>query len=132
MIEAQQSGPSTIRAFSSDTRRRSRIRTNLRKEFDAGPGWHGEIRPWFQPQVSTDTGRVTGFEALARWEHPQKGVLGPHVFLPFAEQAELMERFGQAIRHHAFQAMKANGIRPGSSCHGSASTSHLKTCATPA
>ncbi len=105
LIEAQQNGPSTIRAFSSDTRRRSRIRTNLRKEFDAALNG-GEIRPWFQPQVSTDTGRVTGFEALARWEHPQKGVLGPHVFLPFAEQAELMERFGQAIRHHAFQAMR--------------------------
>ena len=43
----------------------------------------------FQPQISTDTGKVTGFEALARWEHPQKGVLGPHVFLPFAEQAEM-------------------------------------------
>lgn len=106
LVEAQQNGPSTIRAFSTETRRRSRIRTNLRKEFDAALS-SGEICPWFQPQVSTDTGRITGFEALARWEHPQKGVLGPHVFLPFAEQAELMERLGQTIRHHAFTAMQA-------------------------
>jgi diguanylate cyclase (GGDEF)-like protein len=103
--EAQRNGPSTIRAYSNETRRRSRIRANLRKEFDAALD-SGEIRPWFQPQVSTDTGRVTGFEALARWEHPQKGVLGPNIFLPFAEQAELMERFGQAMRHHAFTAMR--------------------------
>ncbi len=103
--EAQRNGPSTIRAFSSETQRRSRIRANLRKEFEAALD-NGEIRPWYQPQVSTDTGRVTGFEALARWEHPQKGVLSPQVFLPFAEQAELMEKLGQAMRHHAFAAMR--------------------------
>jgi len=104
--EAQRNGQSTIRAFSSETRRRSRIRANLRREFDAALD-SGEIRPWFQPQISTDTGRITGFEALARWEHPKKGVLGPQVFLPFAEQADLMERLGQAMRHHAFAAMRA-------------------------
>lgn len=104
LVEAQRNGPSTIRAYSRETRRRSMIRTNLRKEFETAID-HGEIRPWFQPQISTDTGRITGFEALARWEHPNKGVLGPHVFLPFAEQAELMERLGQAVRHHAFTAL---------------------------
>ncbi len=103
--EAQRNGPSTIRAYSSETRRRSRIRANLRKEFEAALD-NGEIRPWFQPQISTDTGQVTGFEALARWEHPQKGVMGPQVFLPFAEQSELMEKLGQTIRHHAFAAMR--------------------------
>ncbi|WP_170387721.1 putative bifunctional diguanylate cyclase/phosphodiesterase [Ruegeria atlantica] len=103
--EAQRNGPSTIRAYSNETRRRSRIRANLRKEFEAALD-NGEIRPWFQPQISTDTGRVTGFEALARWEHPQKGVLGPQVFLPFAEQSELMGKLGQAMRHHAFEAMR--------------------------
>ncbi len=105
LAEAQRNGPSTIRSYSSETRRRSRIRANLRKEFEAALE-SGEIRPWFQPQISTDTGQVTGFEALARWEHPQKGVLGPQVFLPFAEQAGLMEKFGQTMRHHAFAAMR--------------------------
>lgn len=105
LVEAQQNGPSTIRAFSKETGRRSRIRTNLRKDFEAALD-NGEIRPWFQPQISTDTGRVTGFEALARWEHPQKGVLAPNVFLPFAEQAELMEHLGRTMRHHAFTALQ--------------------------
>ncbi|MCG7522253.1 bifunctional diguanylate cyclase/phosphodiesterase [Ruegeria sp. Ofav3-42] len=103
--EAQRNGPATIRAYSSETQRRARIRANLRKEFVAALD-SGEIRPWFQPQISTDTGHVTGFEALARWEHPQKGVLGPQIFLPFAEQADLMERLGQVMRHHAFAAMQ--------------------------
>ncbi len=105
LAEAQRSGPSTIRAYSTATRRRSLVRANLRKEFEAALD-NGEIRPWFQPQVSTDTGNITGFEALVRWEHPGKGVLGPQVFLPFAEQAELMERLGQVMRHHAFEALR--------------------------
>ncbi|WP_171238476.1 bifunctional diguanylate cyclase/phosphodiesterase [Ruegeria sp. HKCCA5763] len=105
LLEAQQNGPSTIRAFSSETRRRAQVRSNLRKEFETALD-SGEIRPWFQPQISTDTGRVTGFEALARWEHPKKGVLGPNVFLPFAEHADLMGRLGQTMRHYAFSAMR--------------------------
>ncbi|WP_170561446.1 putative bifunctional diguanylate cyclase/phosphodiesterase [Ruegeria atlantica] len=105
LAEAQRNGPATIRAFSSETQRRARVRANLRNEFIAALD-SSEIRPWFQPQISTDTGQVTGFEALARWEHPQKGVLGPQVFLPFAEQADLMERLGQVMRHHAFTAMR--------------------------
>lgn len=105
LAEAQRSGPSTIRAYSAETRRRSQVRANLRKDFAAALD-HGQIRPWFQPQISTDTGAITGFEALARWEHPTKGVLGPQVFLPFAEQAELMERLGQTMRHYAFEAMQ--------------------------
>ncbi len=106
LAEAQRNGPSTIRAYSSETRRRSLVRANLRKEFLSALD-NGDVRPWFQPQVSTDRGQITGFEALARWEHPTKGIMGPQVFLPFAEQAELMERLGQVIRHHAFAAMHA-------------------------
>ncbi len=105
LAEAQRNGPSTIRAYSSDTRRRSLIRANLHREFVAALE-NGGIRPWFQPQISTNTGEITGFEALARWDHPQKGIMGPQIFLPFAEQAELMERLGQVVRHHAFEAMR--------------------------
>ncbi|WP_424831532.1 putative bifunctional diguanylate cyclase/phosphodiesterase [Ruegeria sp.] len=106
LTEAQRHGPSTIRAYSSETRRRALVRANLRKEFETALD-NGQIRPWFQPQISTDTGEITGFEALARWEHPAKGIMGPQVFLPFAEQAELLQRLGQVMRHHVFEAMNA-------------------------
>jgi len=104
--EARRNGPSTIRAYTAETRRSSKVRASLRKTFSAALS-NGEIRPWFQPQVSTDTGKITGFEALARWEHPVKGVLGPQVFLPFAEQAGLLEQLGKVMRHHAMEAMTA-------------------------
>lgn len=106
LLDAQNAGQSTIRAYSGEIRRRSLVRTNLRQEFQDALH-RGQIRPWFQPQLSTDTGQITGFEALARWDHPDKGVLGPQVFLSFAEQANLLGQLGQAIRHHAFKALQA-------------------------
>lgn len=47
-----------------------------------------QIVAWFQPQVCCHSGNVTGFEALARWQHPQRGLLMPNVFLPQMSQAE--------------------------------------------
>ncbi|PWE27723.1 diguanylate cyclase [Pararhodobacter marinus] len=49
----------------------------------------GEIRAHFQPQIKTDTGAVSGFEALARWHHPKSGLLPPGEFLPQIEAAGL-------------------------------------------
>ncbi|MEM1102443.1 MAG: EAL domain-containing protein, partial [Pseudomonadota bacterium] len=58
------------------------------------------------PQVSTETGRVTGFEALARWKHADRGLVSPAEFLPAIEQAGLMERLGEAMLYHALTALK--------------------------
>ena len=44
-----------------------------------------ELRAYYQPIVSLDTGLVTGFEALVRWQHPEKGFISPGAFLPVAE-----------------------------------------------
>lgn len=51
-----------------------------------------EIVPYFQPQIDASTGRLTGFEALVRWRHPDRGVLNPHFFLDIADQAHLGHR----------------------------------------
>ncbi len=58
---------------------------------------HQQIRAYFQPQVCAVTGQLIGAEALARWEHPQRGILPPGVFIgPLCEHA-LYERFGAQI-----------------------------------
>ncbi len=106
LSEARSHGPSTIRAFSKETRRRTIVQGDLCNEIQIALA-AGQVRPWFQPQVSTDTGRITGFEALARWEHPTKGVLGPQTFLPLIEQAGLMGQLGQTMRHQVFSALKS-------------------------
>ncbi|NNK79295.1 MAG: GGDEF domain-containing protein [Litoreibacter sp.] len=66
----------------------------------------GDIVPWFQPQVSTDTGQVTGFEALARWAHPERGTVSPANFLPALEASGQMELLSEAILVKSLQALK--------------------------
>lgn len=103
---AQKRGPSAIRAYTEEMRRISETRAELRDEVTYGLE-AGQLTPWFQPQISTDTGKVTGFEALARWHHPERGMIAPADFLPAIEQAGLMERLAEAMLYHTFTALKA-------------------------
>lgn len=104
--EAQAHGPNAIRAYSDEMKRRTETRAELRQEV-ATALENGHIKPWFQPQISTDTGLVTGFEALARWDHPQRGMISPADFLPAIEQADMLERLAEVMMYQAFTAIKA-------------------------
>jgi EAL domain-containing protein (putative c-di-GMP-specific phosphodiesterase class I) len=55
--------------------------TELRHAVD-----HGELRLYLQPKLGLETARIVGAEALMRWQHPQRGLLPPMDFIPFAEQ----------------------------------------------
>jgi diguanylate cyclase (GGDEF)-like protein/PAS domain S-box-containing protein len=59
-------------------------RLALMQELTAGIR-NGELVLHYQPKVALDTGRIVGVEALVRWQHPQRGLLPPSAFLPFAE-----------------------------------------------
>lgn len=65
-----------------------------------------EFQPWFQPQIATESGVIVGFEALARWRHPKRGLLLPAQFLPDIAAAGLMGRFGRHILAHALGAAR--------------------------
>jgi diguanylate cyclase (GGDEF)-like protein len=67
---------------------------------------HGQFVPYFEPQVSFETGEIVGFEVLARWNHPLSGVIGPDIFIPVAEDIGLIGRLseqviGEALREAA-------------------------------
>lgn len=104
--EAQRRGPTSLRAYSEELQSRLKNRANLRDEVVHALE-HGQIQPWFQPQISTDTGKVTGFEALARWIHPVRGAISPAEFLPAVEEAALLERLAEVMMYHTFTALKA-------------------------
>jgi EAL domain-containing protein (putative c-di-GMP-specific phosphodiesterase class I) len=72
----------------------------------AGAFDRGEVQAYFQPQVSVRTGSITGFEALARWQHPERGLLPPAEFLPAVEQTGLMGRLGQKMIEAALTALR--------------------------
>ena len=104
--EAQKRGHGSVRAYSAELQNRLKKRANLRDEV-TGALEGGHVQPWFQPQISTDTGKVTGFEALARWIHPQRGAISPADFLPAIEEAGLLERLAEIMTYHTLTAIKA-------------------------
>ena len=104
--EAIRNGPTAIRAFNEDMQKARKIRSDLRDDAAAALD-AGHIQPWFQPQISTDTGEVTGFEALARWNHPDRGLISPAEFLPALEECDLLERLAEVMMYHSFAALKA-------------------------
>jgi EAL domain-containing protein (putative c-di-GMP-specific phosphodiesterase class I)/CheY-like chemotaxis protein len=60
---------------------------DIRRGLDAG-----EFEPFFQPKVNLADGAVSGAEALARWRHPQKGVVAPYAFITAMENNDLIDR----------------------------------------
>ena len=66
---------------------------------------NGEITAWFQPQLCTDTGQVSGVEALARWCHPRRGVVLPAHFLPRLERAGLSGQLQSVILSDSLSAL---------------------------
>lgn len=61
----------------------------------------GEFELHYQPQIQLQTGKVVGAEALIRWRHPAKGLLGPGVFLPDLERENLGVRLGEWVLDEA-------------------------------
>ncbi len=76
----------------SDLHDRLDLRTEFRKALD-----DGRIEPWYQPIVDFQTGVTVGFEALARWRDPERGLLTPAAFKSVFEDPELCGRLGQVM-----------------------------------
>jgi diguanylate cyclase (GGDEF)-like protein len=62
----------------------------------------GELNLHYQPLMSNDGARTTGVEALLRWTHPTRGEIGPSVFIPIAEQSNLIVTLGEWLLRRAF------------------------------
>lgn len=105
LAEALRNGPGAIRAFAPALLQRRQARADLAAEVDAALET-GEIRPWFQPQIHTATRVISGFEALARWHHPQRGLLTPGDFLPAIDDAGRMDALGRTMLCHALDALR--------------------------
>lgn len=104
--DATSNGTGAIRAFTLDMRRRARNRGVLSDDLPKALE-EKQIKPWFQPQVDAETGDVTGFEVLARWDHPQSGLVPPGEFLPAAEHLGLLGRLGETMLYQSLNALRA-------------------------
>ncbi len=106
LADAQAQGAGTIRVFSARIGQRQSRRAALAEDAVRALD-SGGFEAWFQPQVCTDTGRTSGFEALARWDHPRHGMVPPADFLPILEAAGLLERLGTTMLEQAIAAVAA-------------------------
>ncbi len=61
----------------------------------------GELKVWYQPITSLVTSDIVGFEALIRWQHPERGLVSPADFLPLAEESGLIIDIGQFVLKEA-------------------------------
>ena len=100
MYRAKAAGRDRVEAFTDETRAASVAALQISSELRRGLE-RGELVPYFQPIVDLAGGHVVAFEVLARWLHPERGLLTPGEFMPIAEDSGLIVELGARILRDA-------------------------------
>jgi diguanylate cyclase (GGDEF)-like protein/PAS domain S-box-containing protein len=111
MFLAKQRGRGRTEFFDRAMRSEAMARLDLEGELRQGLE-RNELRVWFQPVISISTGRISGVEALVRWDHPTRGLVPPAEFIAIAEDSGLIVPLGvQVLRGacHQLAAWRAGG-----------------------
>lgn len=105
LYQVKRTGRGGVCAFNSkmraETNRRVRLLSDLRAAVDACC-----FEPYFQPQVTMDTGQFRGFEMLARWPHPTLGLIDPDDFIELSAMAGLTDRIDTIVRAKGLAALR--------------------------
>ncbi len=114
LYKAKEDGRNRYHFFSSDLGARALERVKIESEMRRAIQ-NGEFVLHYQPLVNTKRGVIAGFEALVRWQHPQRGMVSPLEFIPIAEESGLIEPLGlwvmeEACRQH--RQWQLQGLRP--------------------
>lgn len=100
LYRAKDDGGGDVRFFQQsmddDVRERAALELELRRAIA-----DGQIVPYFQPLIDLATGTLTGFEVLARWIHPTRGVVSPNAFVPIAETTNQIDALTVSVMRAA-------------------------------
>jgi diguanylate cyclase (GGDEF)-like protein len=100
MYQAKKSGRNGYRWFDAGLERELRYRNELERGIREGiPA--GEFVPYYEKQIDLDSGELTGFEMLARWKNPRRGLLSPDIFIPVAEEIGLISDLSESLIRQA-------------------------------
>jgi diguanylate cyclase (GGDEF)-like protein/PAS domain S-box-containing protein len=106
MYRAKALGRARYQLFNSDMYANAlaklQLETDLRRAIE-----RFEFRVYYQPIVSLTSGSILGFEALLRWQHPERGLLNPADFISLAEETGLIFSIGNWVLHEACRQMQA-------------------------
>jgi diguanylate cyclase (GGDEF)-like protein/PAS domain S-box-containing protein len=106
MYEAKQHGRNNYRFFRPDMQARLVERQSLEQDLRYALG-RNEFVLHYQPKLNLQTGKITGVEALIRWQHPQRGMIYPAQFVPIAEECGLILSIGRWVLLEACEQARA-------------------------
>jgi diguanylate cyclase (GGDEF)-like protein len=86
----------------SEIRFRNALESGLRRGIEAG-----EFVPYYQQQIDIQTGKLVGFEMLARWKSPEFGVVSPEMFIPLAEDLGVIDKLSESLISAALEDAKS-------------------------
>ena len=110
MYQAKASGRNSLRFFDPDMQAAIMLRVALEADLREAVK-NSEFQLYYQTQVDAD-GRATGAEALLRWQHPERGLVSPQVFIPLAEETGLILSVGHWVMESACNQLAAWAQRP--------------------
>ena len=106
MHSAKEAGRNLVRFFTNEMNGQAEERLTLVSGLRAALD-RGEFYLVYQPQMEVSTGKITGFEALIRWKHPELGLVPPDRFIPIAEDTGLILQIGEWVLRTACAQAKA-------------------------